>query len=123
MKRLPPRSTRTDPLFPYTPLFRSLSASNPNAASRLPCRLRFSSLLSTKLTTSPSASPASYVIWQKLRWSCFNVRFDRNPLETTMNCKSAREHNTAREDEHRSEERRVGKECVSTCRSRGTPSH
>src|SRR3546814_15886412 len=24
---------------------------------------------------------------------------------------------------HRSEERRVGKECVSTCRSRGSPSH
>src|SRR3546814_16629738 len=26
-------------------------------------------------------------------------------------------------DAHRSEERRVGKECVSTCRSRGSPSH
>src|SRR3546814_12958051 len=27
------------------------------------------------------------------------------------------------ERRHRSEERRVGKECVSTCRSRGSPSH
>src|SRR3546814_20265506 len=28
-----------------------------------------------------------------------------------------------RDDEHRSEERRVGKECVSTCRSRWEPYH
>src|SRR3546814_5861939 len=29
----------------------------------------------------------------------------------------------ARPDQHRSEERRVGKECVSTCRSRWSPDH
>src|SRR3546814_5728400 len=30
---------------------------------------------------------------------------------------------SACEEAHRSEERRVGKECVSTCRSRGSPYH
>src|SRR3546814_7361066 len=29
----------------------------------------------------------------------------------------------AQQDSHRSEERRVGKECVSTCRSRWSPAH
>src|SRR3546814_13778786 len=32
MIRLPPRSTRTDPRFPYTPLFRSRSAHHPRWA-------------------------------------------------------------------------------------------
>src|SRR3546814_11558197 len=31
--------------------------------------------------------------------------------------------NTERDHQHRSEERRVGKECVSTCRSRWSPYH
>src|SRR3546814_7552525 len=42
MRRLPPRSTRTDPLFPYTTLFRSRLAAKttdndwlPNATARL----------------------------------------------------------------------------------------
>src|SRR3546814_8566365 len=42
MRRLPPRSTRTDPLFPYTTLFRSRRAAKttdndwlPNATARL----------------------------------------------------------------------------------------
>src|SRR3546814_2535451 len=34
MIRRPPRSTRTDTLFPYTTLFRSPSPSTPSAASR-----------------------------------------------------------------------------------------
>src|SRR3546814_10249597 len=36
MIRLPPRSTRTDTLFPYTTLFRSYSARNRSAAIRIP---------------------------------------------------------------------------------------
>src|SRR3546814_16607392 len=33
MKRRPPRSTRTDTLFPYTTLFRSVDAPTPTAAA------------------------------------------------------------------------------------------
>src|SRR3546814_19760132 len=35
----------------------------------------------------------------------------------------SRKYSPAEQDALRSEERRVGKECVSTCRSRGSPSH
>src|SRR3546814_7254861 len=41
MLRRPPRSTRTDTLFPYTTLFRSQRGQDrarPHAASRAPCR-------------------------------------------------------------------------------------
>src|SRR3546814_5339334 len=42
----------------------------------------------------------------------------RGPRFDTEHCRAA-----AAEKQHRSEERRVGKECVSTCRSRGAPYH
>src|SRR3546814_17616981 len=38
MIRRPPRSTRTDTLFPYTTLFRSLSSIRPPPSADLPCR-------------------------------------------------------------------------------------
>src|SRR3546814_15780264 len=44
------------------------------------------------------------------------VLFDRNTGERFT-------FNSRQELDHRSEERRVGKECVSTCRSRWSPSH
>src|SRR3546814_6196754 len=39
MIRLPPRSTRTDTLFPYTTLFRSLSEAGPPPGEERPCLL------------------------------------------------------------------------------------
>src|SRR3546814_5169283 len=38
MIRRPPRSTRTDTLFPYTTLFRSVDGLGTGAAGGLPCR-------------------------------------------------------------------------------------
>src|SRR3546814_19499331 len=76
MIRRPPRSTRTDTLFPYTTLFRSP-------------------------TPSRRVRP---VCWQRFR---------------SGRCRQPRDH----ADRQRSEERRVGKECVSTCRSRWSPYH
>src|SRR3546814_17755139 len=45
MIRRPPRSTRTDTLFPYTTLFRSTPASAKVAASTLPALALFGGLL------------------------------------------------------------------------------
>src|SRR3546814_20456580 len=77
MIRRPPRSTRTDTLFPYTTLFRS----DHGVVASL-CR----------------AAAAVAHAWP----TCFTDH--------------ARQGN-------RSEERRVGKECVSTCRSRWSQYH
>src|SRR3546814_3893939 len=49
MRRRPPRSTRTDTLFPYTTLFRSCSRTTSTTSPRPP----------SPTSTSPSTSPAS----------------------------------------------------------------
>src|SRR3546814_12496673 len=77
----PPRSTRTDTLFPYTTLFRS-----PRPANSTRCSAPSSH--APLLPALSGATPAS------VRWRS-----------------------------SRSEERRVGKECVSPCRSRWSPYH
>src|SRR3546814_13192033 len=114
MRRRPPRSTRTDTLFPYTTLFRSREAlpghhlregdvveggdghhdqrreekaeeqQNVEADHQLPDRLRAHRAISPRLTLK------------------------RRMIASTKT-------------RQRSEERRVGKECVSTCRSRWSP--
>src|SRR3546814_18338342 len=85
MIRRPPRSTRTDTLFPYTTLFRS-----------------------------------AYRLHQP-RHCCAHVREVEPRLERFLlipQCEHARH-----QSRWRSEERRVGKECVSTCRSRWSTYH
>src|SRR3546814_12337220 len=85
MIRRPPRSTRTDTLFPYTTLFRSRRLWNERA-----CKL--------------------------LRACAFDRRIDADALDIGTE-------QVAQDAHRRSEERRVGKECVSTCRSRWSPYH
>src|SRR3546814_19939148 len=97
MIRRPPRSTRTDTLFPYTTLFRSELL----RLYRLLIKAGGGAVLSEEEAAEVGLSDAkiderrNYVAHRKL---------ERNPKA-------------------RSEERRVGKECVSTCRSRWSPSH
>src|SRR3546814_11567955 len=81
MIRRPPRSTRTDTLFPYTTLFRSLGGVQHTGGGPSP--------------PFPGDFRQSHDHW-RVRWAGFHPR---------------------------SEERRVGKECVSTCRSRWSPYH
>src|SRR3546814_16259521 len=104
MRRRPPRSTRTDTLFPYTTLFRSRRydarfasdrrcvegsrARGRNAALKMPIRSAFPSY---------RLSPALLLFLLLL-----------GTLWVAGGASHADE----------SEERRVGKECVSTCRSR-----
>src|SRR3546814_14480046 len=103
MIRRPPRSTRTDTLFPYTTLFRS---GFPKCAA-----LGFPAGQRPRNSGPVPAKGAMY---------CLRRQADgllvRSPPEG---------HRTAISVQYlfpgRSEERRVGKECVSTCRSRWSP--
>src|SRR3546814_14027004 len=98
MIRRPPRSTRTDTLFPYTTLFRS--------------RLRHGGRMVQK--------PAH------LRRGEIGIEHQsRPPLDRLLLPRLAQggamTGGAAVLPDDRSEERRVGKECVSTCRSRWSP--
>src|SRR3546814_18801828 len=130
MIRRPPRSTRTDTLFPYTTLFRSRRARrierrigpavcHPDGA----CRTAIADIVEQRRAheqhgrerqsldrTEARAKPAIEAADER-RAAALPHRA-RRPF-------GHREHTT----EQRSEERRVGKECVSTCRSRLSPYH
>src|SRR3546814_19803765 len=96
MIRRPPRSTRTDTLFPYTTLFRSLPAAHRDTATVLSRPYHGSSPRARRRGTAHTAP-----VWiRRAGGHCF----DRQPRIAL-----------------RSEERRVGKECVSTCRARWSP--
>src|SRR3546814_14433941 len=108
MKRRPPRSTRTDTLFPYTTLFRS---DETRAALALGSQIIFQ---------------GAFLAERWGGWSDFLERVERPSLlgpfsyevtDTKLKRKAHPKHVL------RSEERRVGKECVSTCRSRLSPDH
>src|SRR3546814_21067387 len=102
MIRRPPRSTRTDTLFPHTTLFRSLSqlieAKDFGELADIRAGARDAAIegVMLKRRDSPYVPGRRAGLWYK--WK-------RDPL--TADCVMMR-----------SEERRVGKDCVSTCRSR-----
>src|SRR3546814_12818831 len=111
MIRRPPRSTRTDTLFPYTTLFRS--------SARLPFfrvtgsfmeggASQFSGAVNlVDCRFAPAVTmlePKADQLVQNEGLLIFGTLFEREAVV-------------------RSEERRVGKECVRTCRSRWSPYH
>src|SRR3546814_20129420 len=101
MIRRPPRSTRTDTLFPYTTLFRSRGRASLQAWDYGP-----GSSLDIRRGRSRSSSPGRIFIDAELTESAVSTsKFARR--ETLV----------------RSEERRVGKEGVSRCESRLSPNH
>src|SRR3546814_15055209 len=131
MIRRPPRSTRTDTLFPYTTLFRSVRH------KELPCGWK-----------SLGAAEARHRVTEPLCKALWNdeghgVTIVRQPTRAGVRDAAAKVaqilppsplfiHEFGHElsgvriaftAECRSEERRVGKECVRTCRSRWSPSH
>src|SRR3546814_15106018 len=121
MIRRPPRSTRTDTLVPYTTLFRSYS---------LPV-LNLEDGFLRSFGTGDRFPPLSLVI------DDIGIYYDStqpSALENLLNSGSdilagiADQVSLAKRlildhqlSKYRSEERRVGKECVSTCRSRCSP--
>src|SRR3546814_16480329 len=105
MLRRPPRSTRTVPLFPYTTPFRSvdgLQARRQEAWETGDFKKAASlddELLDYKLAAKERAKSGKPSV------EVPEFKANEEPLSP------------------RSEERRVGKECVSTCSSRGSRTH
>src|SRR3546814_20857450 len=98
MIRRPPRSTRTDTLFPYTTLFRS-----------------FLQVINRR---SEGNNTVEIFTLDGDRTTGFTLRH-RGSVASTLFVHPAGI--VAAGPESRSEERRVGKECVGTCRSRWWP--
>src|SRR3546814_12560934 len=135
MIRRPPRSTRTDTLFPYTTLFRSSQLGD----------------LNTKCNGWIAAPNRNIDLPYPMQWWTLQLRKFQTPLRITFlsACRIISRHVLpssmllieiyscyhfwAEESggllqypyllQRRSEERRVEKECVSTCRSRCAPNH
>src|SRR3546814_12820583 len=102
MIRRPPRSTRTDTLFPYTTLFRSFFCGS--------CAvLRRSAIDEIGGFAVETATEDAHTAL-RLHRKGWNSAYVRIPQAAGLATESLR-----------SEERRVGKECVSTCRSRWSP--
>src|SRR3546814_20880589 len=143
MIRRPPRSTRTDTLFPYTTLFRSWALLDAGAGAVVEADERGADLggevhhlvdlLGEHLAEGAAEHSEVLAEYEHL------AAVDRAPagdhavgvgalLQTAVVGAVAGEHvelveRPGVEQELRSEERRVGKECVRTCRSRWSPSH
>src|SRR3546814_15282571 len=109
MIRRPPRSTRTDTLFPYTTLFRSNWI--PQTGREIVVAHGLDPLQAARALKAVSDAPDQFVSKSELH-SGLDVReIICTPLAVPDKALN------------RSEERRVGKECVSTCRSRWSPYH
>src|SRR3546814_20510086 len=105
MIRLPPRSTRTDTLFPYTTLFRSLQT---EAFKESRCLMRVA--VAGQLLDGETDEARKLDSVHGVSIGHFGRLRRCDDRERAFG-------------DHRSEERRVGKECVSTCRSRWSPYH
>src|SRR3546814_11623413 len=110
MIRRPPRSKRTDTLFPYTTLFRSRRAGTPRVASGSSAifgQARVDDALldiECRTLVGLGVEPALADLFAAIAQACADF-----PLRQGVAL--------------RMEERRVGKECVRTCRSRRPPYH
>src|SRR3546814_13422722 len=114
MIRRPPRSTRTDTLFPYTTLFRSRRARTDDGDT-----------LAGRLDLGHVRAPAH---GERGVGDVFLHRTDGHRTKTVVEgactfTEAILRAHTAADFRQRSEERRVGNECVSTCRSRWSPYH
>src|SRR3546814_11237242 len=112
MRRLPPRSTRTDTLFPYTTLFRSRTrrTRQTQAAPR-----------SGKRVAKPDhhADHAAVAV----RFTLCDLRGYLGDAEVVKKAVEARVGHMASPSGWRSEERRVGEGCGRTGRSRWSADH
>src|SRR3546814_20287468 len=102
----PPRSTRTEPLFPYTTLFRSLDRQR-HVDGHL-------------IAIEVGVERGTHQRVQLDRLAFDQLRLERLDAEA-MQGRGAVEHDRMFADHFRSEERRVGKECVGTCSCRWSP--
>src|SRR3546814_11231752 len=120
MRRRPPRSTRTDTLFPYTTLFRSI----------VYClsRKRVDEIAAKLGADGIRVAPYHAGLDAETRRDNQErfIRDDAQVIVATVAFGMGINKPDVRWVAHydlRSEERRVGKECVRTCRSRWSPYH
>src|SRR3546814_13071420 len=119
MIRRPPRSTRTDTLFPYTTLFRSqLDAGDVALAGRALEGQAATMQIDQRLRQRQAQAGALGLAVQRL----VHLAEGRHHLVEVLG-RDADAGVRYLDDDARSAERRVGKECVSPCRSRWSPSH
>src|SRR3546814_21017700 len=122
MIRRPPRSTRTDTLFPYTTLFRSMgsaasaayglgkeNAARPSVGAGFAGVARAAGNAAGKRASSALGLGEAALSGRQAAWNALH------------NSNSDAAQNPSGGEAVRSEERRVGKECVSTSRSRWSP--
>src|SRR3546814_12247312 len=114
MNRRPPRSTRTDTLFPYTTLFRSQAAArayfDKDVADLKLHEMAYLAILPKGPANYRPESPTGHErALERRNWALGEMYKNGWITEAQRN------------EGQRSEERRVGKECVSTCRSRWPP--
>src|SRR3546814_11060114 len=121
MRRRPPRSTRTDTLFPYTTLFRSPILDTIGSHQVFPeqrARTHARTIKEQSRTWS-SSQPGGQYTRSKTALLAWEVSL---AVDVGYRMKD-RVHVSCSRQPARSEERREGKECVSTCRSRWAPYH
>src|SRR3546814_12321993 len=110
MIRRPPRSTRTDTLFPYTTLFRSIIHPGGFEEESIEGWNKMVAVNQTAIFLGIKAAIPELV--KSGNGSIINISSLIGMFPTAGNASYCR-----------SEERRVGQECVSTCRSRWSPYH
>src|SRR3546814_13629095 len=116
MIRRPPKSTLTDTPFPYTSLVRSeyrgVDDAQPRDAANPAARVEHG---------ISGVRPPHAAGRNRMEKGRCNLTDDRD--QRVAEDVGPRRQFVADPVAQRSEERRVGKECVSTCRSRGSPYH
>src|SRR3546814_19434534 len=126
MIRRPPRSTRTDTLFPYTTLFRSACYADVKSAAEAvarvmnqpetPSALEFMDGDAVQLAEAYQPTGVPVGVGAML---LMEVDGNRDSIAAALPAVVA----AAEGPGLRSEERRVGRECVSTCRPGWSPYH
>src|SRR3546814_14357209 len=110
MIRRPPRSTRTDTLFPYTTLFRS----GFRDSAPVPCRHALGHFAAGR---PPQGRPDQSAL------AAFSASSSSFGARSETSCRMCSATVSRLRASSRSEERRVGQECVSTGRTRWSPYH
>src|SRR3546814_13433552 len=124
MIRRPPRSTRTDTLFPYTTLFRS---ARPPEGSGSPAAIRIRACGPARQRGRRSRvrpRPGDHLAQRVVADLPLQQPVADDPGRRRVELELAGDGEIIVQlalEQRRSEERRVGKECVSTCRSRWSP--